>query len=140
MGMDVSAMVIDHFNQKLYYSGAKRPLYIVHKGKLEHVKGDYKAVGYGSKISRDRYKLEAFKVHEIPIRADCMYYMCSDGYADQFGGKNGKKYGRNRLQKLLTIISGLPIEEQKTYIEQAFKNWQGANKQIDDVVLLGFRL
>lgn len=140
MGMDVSVMTIDHVAKKIYYSGAKRPLYMVYKGRFEQIKGDYKAVGYGSKISQERYKLKSFKVHEIPLRINCMYYMCSDGYLDQFGGKDDKKYGRKRFQKLLTIISKLSAEEQKRCIEQSFIQWKGAVKQIDDVVLLGFRL
>ncbi len=78
-----------------------------------------------------------------------MLYMLTDGYADQIGGPEGKKFKYRKLKELLKNICLLPVDEQKKILEQNFYQWihhpskDGKlpyNFQIDDVTFLGIKL
>jgi hypothetical protein len=66
--------------------------------------------------------------------------MFSDGFKDQFGGVYGKKYLSRPFQELLFRIHEHPMEIQKNYLLSDFQNWKGTLKQIDDVLVIGFRI
>jgi serine phosphatase RsbU (regulator of sigma subunit) len=66
--------------------------------------------------------------------------MFTDGYADQFGGTNGKKFKYKQLQDLLTKSSQLGMDEQKQIIEKTFENWKGNLEQVDDVCIIGIHI
>jgi serine phosphatase RsbU (regulator of sigma subunit) len=66
--------------------------------------------------------------------------MFSDGYADQFGGPNHKKFKYTTLKSFLTGIHKLPLPEQKQILEKQFLEWKGTSPQIDDVLILGLRI
>ena len=70
------------------------------------------------------------------------YYMCSDGYQDQFGGENNKKFMRKNLKNLLQVIHKFPFKEQKEILENTFVEWKevGNASQIDDVLVMGFKI
>jgi serine phosphatase RsbU (regulator of sigma subunit) len=69
-----------------------------------------------------------------------MLYLFSDGYQDQFGGKQGKKFMKRNLRNLLHQIHNLPVAEQQHIIAQTFDQWKGSKPQIDDVLLIGVRI
>ncbi|HRW86574.1 MAG TPA: SpoIIE family protein phosphatase, partial [Bacteroidales bacterium] len=81
-----------------------------------------------------------FSTEKIPWNTGDTIYMCSDGYADQFGGPGNKKFKNSRLKELLLEIHNLPSDEQKKQLEKAFFEWKGENQQIDDVLVMGFRI
>ena len=66
--------------------------------------------------------------------------MFSDGYADQFGGPEGKKFKSQTLRELLFKISKLPMQEQKVRLNETIEDWMGINEQVDDILLIGIRL
>jgi sigma-B regulation protein RsbU (phosphoserine phosphatase) len=73
-----------------------------------------------------------FTNHSFTISKNDMIYLCSDGYADQFGGKDGKKF----MEKNLLIENQvLPIDKQKEVFQKTINNWKGNLKQIDDILL-----
>jgi serine phosphatase RsbU (regulator of sigma subunit) len=66
--------------------------------------------------------------------------MFSDGYADQFGGPEGKKYKYRRFRHLLLNIHQLPPDKQKVLIEENIEEWMGNSEQIDDILVIGIRI
>jgi serine phosphatase RsbU (regulator of sigma subunit) len=66
--------------------------------------------------------------------------MSTDGYVDQIGEITNKKFLRSRYEKLLKDINGLPIEKQNQLLEETFDEWMGDSKQIDDILIIGFRI
>jgi len=68
-----------------------------------------------------------------------MIYLFSDGFADQFGGKDGKKFKYRPFRDLLIQISELPVHEQKNQLQQTFNSWKSNLRQLDDVLVFGFR-
>jgi serine phosphatase RsbU (regulator of sigma subunit) len=74
------------------------------------------------------------------LQKDDMFYIFSDGYADQFGGTEGKKFMKRKLKELLGEISVHPIEKQKELLENAHNEWRGNNEQVDDILIIGIRV
>ncbi|MCF8459913.1 MAG: PAS domain S-box protein [Flavobacteriales bacterium] len=135
-GMDVALCIVDQKNGTFQYAGAYRPLITVdNAGISTYYKGSSFSIGGGS----SRHD-KTFETITIPITPDLMFYIGSDGFQDQFGGTEDKKFGKARLTALLSSISSLPIKQQQAGAKEAFINWQGKATQTDDVLLVGIRL
>lgn len=133
-GMDIALCIINKTKNELHFSGAKNAVIIVRGNKIKVIKGDRSAIGYSyekepSKFISTTYALE---------KGD-MIYTFSDGYADQFGGKNGKKFKYSNLRKLFLEISKMPVQKQEEKIEETFLNWKGDLEQLDDILIIGVR-
>ena len=70
---------------------------------------------------------------------DCVYIL-TDGYSDQFGGENGKKFKFKKLQKLIQAIAHMPMVDQHDLLEEAFVSWRGKLEQVDDVCVIGVKV
>ncbi len=133
-GMEMALCVIDTSKQKLQYSGAFRPLYMICKNKLEEYKGNSMPIGI---YENDDLP---FTNSEILFNKGDMLYLFSDGYVDQIGGANRKTYKSERFKKQLVSINELCMDEQKEVLEKRFMEWKGDQEQIDDILILGIRL
>ena len=78
--------------------------------------------------------------HSIKLKKGDCFYIFSDGYADQFGGKDNKKFKTSKFQELLISLNGKSMQEQEKSLFQAFKDWKGNNEQVDDVLIIGIRV
>ena len=83
---------------------------------------------------------EPFNTQTIDLMAGDTIYLFSDGYADQFGGKHGKKLKYSKFKKYLASLSNYPLNERKEVLDRKFDAWRGENEQIDDVLVLGFNI
>jgi serine phosphatase RsbU (regulator of sigma subunit) len=139
-GMDIAVCIIDHQKQTLQYSGAKMPLYLIQEGeggeaRFIEVKGNRKSIGYSEK-----QELYLYDNHTFDISMPTTFYLSSDGYQDQFGGENNTKFMSKRFKKLLFDIHGKSPQEQQYLLEETMLKWQGENKQIDDILIIGVKL
>ncbi|MFP4041146.1 MAG: two-component regulator propeller domain-containing protein [Bacteroidales bacterium] len=135
-GMDVALCVIDDEKKQLEFAGAFRPLYLLRDNKIEEIRGDRFSVGMLE------YSMEHTEISKkvIDMRDDDTVYLFTDGYADQFGGPESKKFKYRRFRHLLLTIHKLPMNQQKEYLEKSFLDWKGNQEQVDDVLVVGFRL
>jgi len=133
-GLDISLLLIDPKRRTIEYTGAKIPLYIYQNNKLDIIKPDRNSVGSTQQSNK------SFTKKEISYQENAMIYMSSDGYQDQFGGKENKKYMKSNFRKLLSKIADKPTVEQQNYIEEEFINWRGGNPQTDDILVIGLKL
>jgi len=134
-GIDLALCAYDHKRQVLEYAGAFNPVYIVRDQEIMEIKGDRIIVGADYGMQRG-----TFKNRTLQIREDDILYMFTDGYADQFGGPEGKKFKYRRFRHLLMSIHHLPMEEQKDKLQDNMKEWMGnRHEQIDDQTVLGIR-
>ena len=133
-GMDVAVCTVDMENKKLQYAGAHNPLYMFRNGEFSQVKATPVPVGV--------FKVEKpFENHEIDIQKGDSFYMFSDGFQDQFGGPENKKYKRSNFRKFLKQIHTNDMKEQEKLLANEFDQWKGDdNPQIDDVIVMGFRV
>ena len=133
-GMDMVLCTIFHDEKKLLFSGAKNDLYMVENNEIKTIKGDNFSVGGKSKTEE-----KAFTDTEITTE-NCIFYLSTDGYQDQFGGKENRKFTSKRLKKLILENSYKDFHQQKIIFDQTYEAWrkEGNEKQIDDVLLVGF--
>jgi serine phosphatase RsbU (regulator of sigma subunit) len=131
-GMDVGLCVIDKVRNRIRYSGAFFPLYLVRDNTLVEIKGDKLIIGMNPTGL-------PYMNHEIDINENDIFYLFSDGYVDQFGGAENKKFMYRRFRHLLMTIHNFPVDDQKTILEDNIKTWMGCNPQIDDILVIGFR-
>lgn len=131
-GMDVALCRVDRAGSEILFAGAFRPLYWLHQGQLSVINGDRKPVG-GGHMGEER----RFTTHKLAYSPGDRIYLFSDGYVDQFGGPERKRFMNSRLQELIMAHRHLGLKEQATVIERAFLDWKGPIEQMDDVCMLG---
>jgi len=135
-GMDVAFCSIDKKDMILEYSGAFNPLYLIRDNKITEIKGDRFAIG----LDETNFKEHTFKNHFIPIQRGDIIYIFSDGFADQFGGPDGKKYKYRRFRHLLLNLHQLPMEKQHEILENNVMEWRGGQDQVDDILVIGIKI
>ncbi len=133
-GMDISLVVFRRGDRNINYAGAYNPLTIVRNKEIIRHKGDPMPIGIHIK------EKEHFTDHEVKVQEDDMVYLYSDGYQDQFGGEHKKKFLPKNLRTKLVEIADKPVAKQKELLNQSFEDWRGDNSQIDDVLVIGFRI
>jgi serine phosphatase RsbU (regulator of sigma subunit) len=131
-GMDIGLCIIDMENRKMQYSGAFFPLYMVRNGSLTEIKCDKLVIGMNPEGA-------PYTNHELDLLEDDVFYLFSDGYVDQFGGSQNKKFMYRRFRYLLLTIHRFPFYDQKAILEDNIRTWMGPNTQVDDMMVLGFR-
>jgi serine phosphatase RsbU (regulator of sigma subunit) len=131
-GMDIGLCVIDRNRKKIEYAGAFFPLYIIREDSLIEVSADKIIIG----MNPDG---QSYIDHEIDLQENDMFYLFSDGYVDQFGGDENKKFMYRRFRYLLLTIHNFPVNDQKSILEENIKTWMGNNEQVDDMMVIGFR-
>jgi serine phosphatase RsbU (regulator of sigma subunit) len=136
-GMDLSFCVLDKKLQRLEFSGAFNPVYIVRNDKLIELKGDNFSIG--ADLGED-YPPKVFTNHEFTLLPDDMIYLFSDGYADQFGGPEGKKYKYRRFRYLLLNIHKFDLERQMQILDENIEEWRGSSEQVDDILVIGIKI
>ena len=133
-GMDIALIQIDTDTNQLQFAGAHRPLYYVQQGNLLQVKGDRFPIGGMQYKGKNEYNN-----HLIQYQKGDSFFVFSDGFTDQFGGEKNSKYGMKRLRNLIQENAMFNMHEMQNIIEEDFKNWMGKNKQMDDIIFIGFK-
>jgi serine phosphatase RsbU (regulator of sigma subunit) len=136
-GMDMSLCVINPILKRFRFAGAKNHLYVLQKDKLKVLKANLHSIG-GRPIRSDA-KIE-FSSYDFMYDENTSIYMLSDGYMDQFGGKQDSKFNSNRFKELLINNRELPMIEQKEVIKNTFQTWKGNRDQVDDILVMGVKL
>jgi serine phosphatase RsbU (regulator of sigma subunit) len=143
-GMDVALCAIDYEEKKLFFSGAKNPVYIVRGNEIIVLKGDSTPIGFPVEEMEN-----TFVTHTIDLMPNDTIYTFSDGFADQFGGPKGKKFMYKQFKEVLIRVSNLPIDDQREELLSIFNNWikyvdENGSKfeydQIDDVLIIGVKI
>lgn len=133
-GMDAVLVKLDRNNMKLQYAAANNSFCIVRGRDIITCKADKMPVGKSHDDS------SRFTFNEIQLERGDMIYTFTDGFGDQFGGPEGKKYKHKNLRDLLLEVSPLTINKQKEIIANRFEDWKGDLEQVDDVLVIGVRV
>ncbi|MEZ5011410.1 MAG: SpoIIE family protein phosphatase [Bacteroidales bacterium] len=128
-GMDLSLIAYNKKEGKLEFAGAYNPLIIVRNGEAVTIKADRFPIGM--EYSMDR----KFTNQEIEVQSGDLLYMFSDGFADQFGGPDCKKFKVGNLKNAFAEIYNRSMDEQKDYLEQLL-DWMGDQQQVDDILII----
>ncbi|MFM7815320.1 MAG: SpoIIE family protein phosphatase [Flavobacteriales bacterium] len=132
-GMDAVIFTINFHTRELQFAGANNPLYIIRKQEIIKLKADRKAIG-----AQANY--DGFENHFFQLEPGDTIYAFTDGFADQFGGPDGKKLKLIHFNEILLNASQQPIQHQKDHLWRVFNEWKGQNEQVDDVCVMGLRI
>jgi PAS domain S-box-containing protein len=133
-GMDIALCKINLKKNTLHYAGAHRPLYYTQNGELLEIKGDKFPIGGGQYKGRTN-----FTTIEIAIQPGDGAYFCSDGFPDQFGGPENRKFSPKRIRDIITGNPGMNMSQIHQVFDQEFEAWKGDTKQTDDVLMIGIK-
>ncbi len=138
-GMDMAVSIIDWENARIEYAGANIPLILLRSlpnapDELIEVRADRMPIGIYETGTKP------FTKHLIPIKPGDSIYMFSDGYCDQFGGSDLKKFKKKNLKKLLMDIHKHNMAEQKKILKQTLDHWRGDLPQVDDILVVGIKI
>ncbi len=132
--MDAAIIAINPERTMLNYSGANRPIYLIRNNELIEFKPNKLSIG-GNHLKEFQFEQENILIE----KGDCVY-LFSDGYADQFGGDNGKKFMTKQLKNLLLSIHHLPMHQQEAIVKNTFEKWKNNHAQVDDVLVVGIKI
>lgn len=148
-GMDAIVLAFKKEENKFVsveYAGAMNPLYYQQNEDFKVIKATKKSIGgtiYAKNKGLDSSSNFTFQNHFISLVDEnnttipTQFYLSSDGYQDQFGGKKGKKIMVKNFRNLLQEMVSKSIKEQKESIEIHFEEWKNDYEQVDDVVVMG---
>lgn len=134
-GMDISLIRLSKTTYELEYAGAFNPLFIVRHGELIRVKGNRYPIGPHIDGAN-----RTFTNHKIQLEYGDNLYLFTDGYADQFGGPEGKKMKYNQFRDLLVENWQKDMDTQLIKVEQQLKYWKGDLEQVDDILVIGLKI
>lgn len=133
-GMDCILLRINKKEKIVTYSAANNAPILIRDNKMIELPKDKMPVGKGEKLT-------TFTLHQIKeLNQNDTLYLYTDGYADQFGGPEIKKYKSRRLNELLLSISDKPMASQENILNTEFIEWKGPLEQIDDVCVIGIKI
>ena len=131
-GMDMTICLFDLNTGQLQFSGANNPLYVISEGLLSQIKGDKMPVAIHE-------LMEPFTLHQLELKQGDTFYTFSDGFADQFGGPERKKFLAKNFRNLLLSIQSLSMIDQRNRLDEVFTDYRKEVEQIDDVVVIGVK-
>lgn len=132
--IDLSVCIIDHQKNELQYSGARNSVFLIRDNEITEISGDKMPLVVFSFYS------QPFQCQDLKLKKNDMLYMFTDGFHDQFGGPNKKKFGKKHFKELLLDIHQKPLDVQSKELENAFNNWKADFKKVDDVLILGIKI
>jgi len=135
-GMEISLVRVNFKTRQVWFAGANRPLWILKKGseEIEEIKPTKASIASFTQTNFE------YQGHEIQLEKDDLVYMTSDGYPDQFGGVDGKKFMTKNFKKLILSIKQLGMREQETTVMNVINQWKEGYEQVDDLLVIAFKL
>lgn len=134
-GMDIGLVVFDFDNKELSFAGAHHPLFKINAGGFEAIKGQNLCIGG----RRDKYEAD-FVTTTVKFEKGDVFYMLTDGYSDQFGGPDNRKFMKKQFRDLICEIYASPMKQQMIAFNKANEAWKGEGKQTDDILIVGVKI
>lgn len=151
-GMDIGLCHVNKEKTKLTFSGAHRSCWILnthekmisraHREGLDQLfvseksdtallslKGNRQGIGVGT-------VRKPFDAVSVDLQPGDRVVLFTDGYVDQFGGPNDKKYKNSQLRNFLLEYQDASAEVLMQLLDKELAEWRGEQGQIDDVCVL----
>ncbi len=129
-GMDIAMCTVS--GNTLKFAGANNPLYLIREKELIEIKADKQPIG-------NHIRKQPFTTHTLDlVEGDCIYIF-SDGFVDQFGGPDNKKFKSKQFKALLLELQDSPMEEQLEILRNTLIDWSGDEEQVDDICVIGYK-
>jgi len=132
-GMDGSIISYDLSTKTLVYSGAFNPMYLIRDNKIIEFTGDRMTLSYQDNTPD-------FSCQQIETKPNDLVYLFTDGFIDQFGGQEDKKFQRAQFRQVLLSNHKNSLTVQKEMLLDTYKSWKGNGDQVDDITIVGLKL
>ncbi len=135
-GMEICLLKVNTASRSVSYSGAHRSLWLVdgETRQLTEIKATKASIA-----SFTEFNFE-YDQTDLLLKKGDLLYASSDGFPDQFGGTDGKKYMSRNLKNLIVSNCDLPMAEQHLLFKNEINTWMGIYEQVDDLLVIGIRL
>jgi serine phosphatase RsbU (regulator of sigma subunit) len=134
-GMDITVMIYDA-DQRLATIASAMQSYIIQRNTEQiYQRGSKHAIG-GRYFDMNK----EFENVKFTLNKGDKIYLYSDGFVDQFGGPDQKKYKIGRFRSTLESIQLMPMNEQAAYLENEYEDWKGDEEQVDDILIMGLEI
>ncbi len=134
-GMDATLIALNKKTNVLSFACANNPLLLIRNGELKTFAPDKFPVGI-----YPGYESKPFSNHQVELKKGDCIYLLTDGFGDQFGGTQGKKFKIKKLKELLLEIHKIPSSEQGIALGKCHDEWKGELEQVDDILIIGIRI
>lgn len=134
--MDIALIKVDTKKHCLQYAGAKNSVYMIREHELKEIKADKLSTG----ITARQQERVTYTNHVLELHEGDLLYLFSDGFPDQKGGPERKKFYYQPFKELLVSIHQLPLKEQREQLNATISEWTGNSEQIDDILVMGIRV
>jgi len=138
-GMDMSFCAINDETLEMDFAGANSSIFVSKNNIDENQKTLHHFIGDRMPVS-NHIRMDSFTNTKIQLSQGDIIYMFTDGFHDQFGGDEGRKFNLRKLQNLFESLQSLPIDQQLLLVENTFSAWKGNHYQVDDVLVFGIRV
>jgi len=133
-GMDIALLKFNILTNEVEFAGANRPLYVIRENELIEYKSEKTAIAGFTSDDQE------FATTKVSLQKNDTLYIFTDGYADQFGGHEGKKMMTKNMKNMLLSIAGLSADEQYQIVKKKFLDWKQSYEQVDDVLVIGIKI
>lgn len=138
-GMDMSLCIIDTTKRRIDYSGANMGIYMMRNKELIEFKSSPISLGglvFEKQFGKDQVP---FVTETIEYESGDVLYMYSDGFCDQLGGAEHKKFNKTKFKQLLLDLADQNLDQGAAFCEQRLNDWKGTEHQTDDILIIGTR-
>jgi len=132
--MDISLCILELKTNILQFAGARNPIYFIRNNILTEIPADRIDIGSHS------LEIQEFTNHELKCEEGDQLYLFTDGFADQFGGIDRKKYKYQKFKDFLLSIHNETMDNQKVLLDREIETWRGNFQQIDDILVMGIKI
>ena len=131
-GMALSLIDYNKKTQKIRFSSANHYIYVVRNNEVIEIKRNGFSIGslQGQEILEGNMQLQ---------KNDTLY-LFSDGFPDQKGGPEKRKYMYPKLKELFIKLAPLSGAEQEVALKSEMDKWKGNLPQVDDILVLGVKV
>ncbi len=133
-GLDIALILLNREKPEITFAGAHRPLWLIREGALTEYKATKTSIAGHTPFN------QLFEEQKISLQKNDLILIFSDGYADQFGGEQGKKMMTRNFKNQALEIAHKSIPEIESSLLESFLAWKGRYEQVDDVLVIGFKI
>ena len=137
-GMDISLICFDLQNNRACISGANHTPFVLFENEVTQFKTSCFSIGEPRAYKKGLEFLQT----EIELKKGQRFFLFSDGFQDQFGGAENKKFQKHNLISILT--TDIKMIEYPDLLQNSYNSWTSigniTHPQLDDIIILGIEI
>ena len=130
---NVGIVKLNMVSKEIEFAGANMDLIQVNENDVKIINGESLQVG---ESTENRHSYSSISLDNAK---NANFYLSSSGVFNLIGGPEFKKMTKDQLGSYLLERRKAPMQDQKKMAEEYLSSWTGANRQNDDIMVIGFK-